>query len=91
MTNSPLRDVHKRRLAKMTPLQVLTEAERRGYRVHYPGDDRNDTLFATILGDSGDNWCRAANDRIALFLIEVVRPVRLADGRVIHVSMEPQP
>lgn len=80
------RDIHLRRLRTMTPPQVLAEAERRGYWVHYPGGDRSDVLFAVIMGDVRDPWRTAANERIVDFLIEAVRPVLLTGGRVVYVQ-----
>ena len=80
--------LHKRKLRYMTPLQIVSEAIRRGYKVHFPFGDTTDYVSVTILGDPFDPWLVDANEWITLALIEETRCIVLSNGREISVKKQ---
>lgn len=84
MKTNPFLALHKRRIAKMTPDQVFTEAKRRKYRFYIAPSGKL-RIGGSPSKSGPDLWMNEAN--VFLWKIETgkLRPVALASGAIIYV------
>lgn len=80
--------LHKRRLRRMSPAQIIIEARRRGYKV-YPAPAHYERIGYRVGGSPAkygpDLWMNAANVRLRKIQTRQLRPVPL-NGTMVYVQ-----
>jgi hypothetical protein len=91
MKTNPFLAIHKRRLQRMSPAEIIIEAKRRGYKV-YPAPPHYERIGYRIGGSpakSGpDLWMNDANVRLWKVQTRQLLPVMLTSGRMIYTTVE---